>query len=129
MRNLLSILLIAAVAITSSVSAQEALQAEAPVAPEVAVPEAPVAADDMAPTLTSEGQDAMWFKHKKHHKHHKHGKHGKHRCCIKYVTITSVPECKPPQPTACVKAQAEIDAAVVFDPVEVPAPAPAPALV
>ncbi|KAF9572240.1 hypothetical protein EC968_010106 [Mortierella alpina] len=128
MKNLFSILLVATVAIASSVSAQDAPQVApqvaAPVAPEVAAPEAPVAADGMAPTLTSEGQDAMWFKHKKHHKHGKHGKHRKNRCCIKYVTITSVPECKP-QPTVC----AESAAAAVFDSAEVPAPAPAPALV
>ncbi|CAO3569162.1 unnamed protein product [Mortierella alpina] len=118
-------------AIASSVSAQDVAQAEASVAPEAAAPEAPESAVDMAPTLTSEGQDAMWFKHKKHHKHGRHGKHGKNgkgKCCIKYVTITSVPECKP-EPTVCAKAQAESEAAVVFDPVEAPAPTPVPGLV
>ncbi|KAF9989347.1 hypothetical protein BGZ75_006636 [Mortierella antarctica] len=132
MKNLFGFLLIATVALASSVSAQEVHQAEAPITPEVAAPEAPVASDGLAPTVTSEGEDAMWFKHKKHHKHGKHGKHGKHRkhkntCCIKYVTITSVPECKP-EPSICAKPQAESEAAVAFDPVEAPVPAPAPAL-
>lgn len=123
--NIFSIALIATLAVAASVAAQEAPAAVAAGLGNAAVAAAPaqeafqIPAQDQTATPTStqdqdvdedEEQSAMWGgkkHHNKHHKHHKyhrnhHGKHGKHgkkdKCCIKYVTITSVPECKP-EPT------------------------------
>ncbi|KAF9131760.1 hypothetical protein BGW39_001362 [Mortierella sp. 14UC] len=113
-----NIALIASLALAASVAAQETPAAAA--ADSVA---AVAAAPAQKPSNTFEqdqddnededdDQSALWGKEKHHHKHHKHHKHHhkhhkhhhshhqKDRCCIKYVTITSVPECKP-EPTKC----------------------------
>ncbi|KAG0063717.1 hypothetical protein BGZ89_009668 [Linnemannia elongata] len=130
MKNILNITLIATLAIAVSVAAQKAPAASAADTAAVAAQEAFQVPENqpVTPTSTSQDQDvnenegdnddqsAQWGKkhhhqkhHHKHHKHHhhkhgKHGQHGKHgkkdRCCIKYVTVTSVPECKP-EPTKC----------------------------
>ncbi|KAF9909066.1 hypothetical protein EC991_009127 [Linnemannia zychae] len=62
-------------------------------------------------------------KHHKHHKHHHHKHHHKDRCCIKYVTITSVPECKPTG--SLPQALAGADAGAILEAWNPPPPAPA----
>jgi len=119
MKNFFSVAVIAVLAVATAVAAQDAQaplavatavaaqdsQAPLPVATTVAAQDAqaPLAADvNLIPTSTTPSkEEALWKKKKIHKlpKHHKHGK--KNKCCIKYVTVTSVPQCKP-EPTKCV---------------------------
>ncbi|KAF9357661.1 hypothetical protein BGX26_003336 [Mortierella sp. AD094] len=105
MKNFLSILVIATLAVASTVAAQDAPEAvvdAAAIAP-VVIPEeasAPVVADALVDQTTEQTDKAMWDTKKKHHHHKKHGKkhgkvHHKHKkCCVKYVTVTQPnPEC------------------------------------
>ncbi|KAG0031781.1 hypothetical protein BGZ81_000551 [Podila clonocystis] len=101
MKNLFAITLIATLAVASAMAAQEIPQNFDAVANTDEEDIAAVIAASIP--ASAEEEQAMWKKkkhhhHRHHHKHGKHGKHGKHkndRCCIKYVTITSVPACKP----------------------------------
>ncbi|KAG0298262.1 hypothetical protein BGZ96_001228 [Linnemannia gamsii] len=124
MKHIFNIALIATLAVVASVAAHEAPAANGAPVGAAALAATPaqeafqIPAQDQTATPTStqdedadeDGeQSAMWGKkhhHHKYHKHHRqykhhhgkyghHGKHGKDKCCVKYVTITSVPECKP----------------------------------
>ncbi|KAG0016567.1 hypothetical protein BGZ82_001020 [Podila clonocystis] len=128
MKNLFAITLIATLAVASAMAAQEVPQDFNAVANTDEEDIAAVIAASIP--ASAEEEQALWKKKKKHH-HHKHGKHGKHgkhkykKCCIKYVTITSVPACKP-SPSKRPPKVAEM----MFDPLKVngdiapPAPLP-----
>lgn len=128
MKNLFAIALIATLAVASSVAARENLQAAFNAVANTE-DEAVAAILPASIPASAEEEHAVWKKkkkQKKHHRKHKHGKHEKHekhekhkhkKCCIKYVTLTLVPECKYPEPES------------VFDPMQAtPAIAPPAAI-
>ncbi|KAF9315506.1 hypothetical protein BG003_002964 [Podila horticola] len=108
MKNLFAITLIITLVVASAMAAQEALQAEFNTVDEIDEEDIAAIIAASIPVSAEEEESALWKKliqkHRDHHKHGKQGKQGKHRkhgkqkhkkCCIKYVTITSVPVCKP----------------------------------
>ncbi|KAF9217348.1 hypothetical protein CPC16_005240 [Podila verticillata] len=98
MKNIFAIALIATLAVASSVAAGENPQAAFQA---VANTEDEAVAALLATSIpaSAEEEQAMWKK-KKNQRKHKQEKNNHKKCCIKYVTITSTPVCKP-TPTKC----------------------------
>ncbi|KAF9335419.1 hypothetical protein BG006_000130 [Podila minutissima] len=121
MKNLFAITLIAILAVASAMVVHEVpLDINAAANMDEEDIAAVVAASIPA---AAEEEKAMWKKKKK--KHYKHGKHGKHKrqgCCIKYVTITTVPVC--PWPTNYLQPEIAIDSLQINAAIAPPAPLP-----
>ncbi|KAG0351186.1 hypothetical protein BG005_009330 [Podila minutissima] len=112
MKNVFAFTLIAILAVASAMAVQEVpLDINAASNMDEEAIAAVIAASISA---SAEDEKAMWKKKKKK-KHYKHGKHKREGCCIKYVTITTVP---------CPQPEIAIDSLQVNAAIAPPAPLP-----